>query len=521
MTGPQAESSSPAPGVSRKDFLRILPERWESIDRLFASSGRDPNTANVLQTRIKQLAGAARLFDFQHLAELAGEFLQAPSNDETAALIKEKLGNEVARIMGSNNSSHTGHTILLIDDDPSVLAYLSEQLRQFDYTVVTASHASELPALLNKHTIDALIVDIALTEGPMAGPEHVEKLRTLHGTVPPLIFISATGSFKARLAALRAGGKAYFLKPVNVSELAHTLDRLMPGHVPQPISVLCVDDSASVASYHASVLQSHGMVTRTESNPTEVMNVLSEFPTEVIVMDWHMPECTGFEVAAILRQQEQFLGIPIIYLSSERDPQLKHAALLQGGDEFLQKPTREEDLVRSVQQRAMRFRSLRQRMTNDGLTGLLNHTHFEQQLDGEMARSLRLNAPLCLAMIDIDHFKKVNDTHGHPVGDQVIRTLAQLLKQRLRKSDLIGRYGGEEFAVCLPNSGLEDAERVINEVRTSFSNIAHRGAQGVFQVTISAGVAELTPDRTKTLTTLADEALYMAKRGGRNQVRRA
>ena len=513
------EHSSPTE-YSRKEFLRILPERWLGIDDLLEQSEQDAVARGVLQTRIKQLASAARLFGFKHLTALAGDVLQA-MNREAAITAIEKLRLETVRILEAAEIPRANHTILLIDDDPSVLAYLSEQLRQFDYTVVTATGPENVPELLKQHAIDALIIDIGLAEGPLAGPEYVQKLRTLHGNVPPLMFISASGSFKARLAALRAGGQAYFLKPVNISELAHTLDRVMPDHVPQPISVLCVDDSPSIAAHYAAVLQSHGMVTRVETNPTEVMNVMSEFPAEVIVMDWHMPECTGFEVASILRQQEQFLGVPIIYLSGEQDPQLKNAALLQGGDEFLQKPAHEDDLVRAVEQRALRFRSLRQRMTNDGLTGLLNHTHFEQQLDAEIARSKRLSAPLCLAMIDIDHFKKVNDTHGHPVGDQVIRGLAHLLKQRLRKSDLIGRYGGEEFAVCLLNTELEYAERVIDEVRQSFSNIAHRSQQGVFQVTFSAGVAELNSDQSGQLTLRADEALYAAKHGGRNQVRRA
>ncbi len=123
-------------------------------------------------------------------------------------------------------------------------------------------------------------------------------------------------------------------------------------------------------------------------------------------------------------------------------------------------------------------------------------------------------------MMDIDHFKQVNDRHGHPVGDKVIKSLALFLKQRLRRTDHIGRYGGEEFAVVLPNTDAESAQKVINDIRQRFSEISHTSQLNDLKCTFSAGVVEFDGNvETARLAAMADEALYTAKHAGRNCVR--
>ena len=162
-------------------------------------------------------------------------------------------------------------------------------------------------------------------------------------------------------------------------------------------------------------------------------------------------------------------------------------------------------------------------MIQDSLTGLLNHTRVLEQLDLEIARASRENEDLSFVMIDIDHFKAVNDQYGHPIGDRVIRSLARLLKQRLRKSDSIGRYGGEEFAVILPKTDPKMAGALINEIRESFSKIQHKSNSEElpeFTCTFSAGVAHITEklNSVDSLCQAADKALYAAKHSGRNCV---
>jgi diguanylate cyclase (GGDEF)-like protein len=235
-------------------------------------------------------------------------------------------------------------------------------------------------------------------------------------------------------------------------------------------------------------------------------------------MDVYMPGCTGIELAAVIRQQSAYLGIPIVYLSAETNLR-KQLLALRLGDDFLTKPIRPEYLISAVMSRVQRFRALRSLMLRDSLTGLLNHTAFEEYIGREIARVRRQGTPLAVALIDLDHFKTVNDTYGHPTGDRVLKSVARVLQQRLRRTDVIGRYGGEEFAVLFPNTIGRQAQRVVDEVRTTFAQVRHQSDSKEFHVTFSGGVATCPPyNEAARLTEAADQALYAAKEAGRNCV---
>jgi diguanylate cyclase (GGDEF)-like protein len=238
-----------------------------------------------------------------------------------------------------------------------------------------------------------------------------------------------------------------------------------------------------------------------------------------------MPGCTGLELAAVIRQQEAYVSVPIVYLSAETDVDKQLAAMRLGGDSFLSKPIRREHLISAVRGRVERLRVLRSFMVRDSLTGLLNHTVIKEQLALEVARTARVNSEgrgmeLCFALVDIDHFKLVNDTYGHPTGDRVIKSISRLLQQRLRKSDMVGRYGGEEFAIILPNTGKAGALELLDELRRGFSQVRHQSEGREFYVTFSAGIAQFSLQlaNANQLCNAADRALYEAKARGRNCV---
>ncbi|WP_322512592.1 diguanylate cyclase, partial [Chloroflexus sp.] len=217
--------------------------------------------------------------------------------------------------------------------------------------------------------------------------------------------------------------------------------------------------------------------------------------------------------------QDRYVGMPIVFLSAETNRSQQQSALLLGADDFLAKPISPEDLVAAIAARAGRARYVQRFLIRDSLTGLLNHQAVESELAREFARAERLQQPLSIAIIDIDHFKRVNDTYGHVVGDQVLRSFARLLQQRLRKSDLIGRHGGEEFLVALPNTSVIEARTLIDTIRNSFAALRHYGTSGMFSVTFSAGIAGYPQHRSQIgAMQAADAALYQAKRAGRNRV---
>lgn len=203
----------------------------------------------------------------------------------------------------------------------------------------------------------------------------------------------------------------------------------------------------------------------------------------------YMPECLGTELAKVIRQHERHVSVPIIYLSAEDDLDKQLDAMSEGGDDFLTKPIRPRHLIATVRTRASRARSLKARMVRDSLTGLYNHTHTLQLLEDARLRARRDGRPLSFAMLDIDHFKQVNDRFGHPMGDRVIKGLALFLKQRLRKTDHIGRYGGEEFAVVLPDTDLDAARLVLDEIRQRFAEIHYPAQPTDLRCTFSCGIA--------------------------------
>jgi len=335
----------------------------------------------------------------------------------------------------------------------------------------------------------------------------------------PIVFLSAHDEFESRLEAVRAGSIAYINKPVNIGNLIDKLDSLTSTKSMAPYRVMIVDDSVALTAYHTAVIEQAGLVVKAVNNPFNVIESLLEFAPDLILIDLYMPECNGMDLAKVIRQLDAFVSIPIVFLSAENDLDKQLFAMGLGGDDFLTKPIQPQHLISSVTSRIRRSLMLRSFMLRDSLTGLLNHTAIKDQLDGEVAWAIREKKPLSFAMVDIDHFKQVNDSYGHSVGDRVIKSLSRLLKQRLRTSDLVGRYGGEEFAVILVDADRTTAMKVLDTIRDDFSQLRHLAHGKEFTVTFSCGIADVSqfPDTTK-LGDAADKALYKAKRAGRNRV---
>jgi len=266
-------------------------------------------------------------------------------------------------------------------------------------------------------------------------------------------------------------------------------------------------------------LSEGGIECRAIARPQEVLTSLAEFDPDLVLMDMHMPGCTGVEVTRVIRQHAEFLSTPVVYLSADTTVALQVDALRLGGDHFLTKPFNPVVLNAVVKSKIERYRALRRTMYLDSLTGLLNHTTSKQRVGLAIHAATTQYKPLCVAMLDIDHFKKVNDSYGHPMGDQVIRSMAWLLRQRLRKTDEVGRYGGEEFLVLLPGTSVAQAQQLLDAIRIDFSMIRHIDSEFSFACTFSAGIScWSTAVGAEDLVKQADEALYLAKRAGRNRV---
>ncbi|WP_297793331.1 diguanylate cyclase [uncultured Marinobacter sp.] len=415
--------------------------------------------------------------------------------------------------------SEAAITVFLCDLPNPVSVFLEHSLTNHGFTVDRVD-VSELLNLSGEVCAGSLAV-ITSEEAVASIASALQLLKRQYGiNSPPLICTGNHNDFDSRYTLAEMGADALFSEPLDVPLLAERIERLIDERSKAvPGKVLILDDDEDLAKHYQLVLQGAGFDVHVISDPEKVIMALAECRPDIMLLDVRMGRYSGVTVAKLIRFEPEWLGLPIIYLSSEKDWTVQLDALAQGGDEFMTKPVSDDYLVRAVQVRCYRARQLNQLVIRDSLTGLLKHSVIKQEIEREHARCLRMGHVSTVAMIDLDHFKRVNDRYGHGTGDHVIKALANLLRHRLRSTDLIGRYGGEEFVVVLPNCTANTAIDVLGKIGDGFSEIQFATNEGDISVTLSGGVAELSAFKTASdALNAADEALYWRKKAGRDGI---
>jgi diguanylate cyclase (GGDEF)-like protein len=292
-----------------------------------------------------------------------------------------------------------------------------------------------------------------------------------------------------------------------------------------PATVLIVDDEETNLYALRLILESKGYRCLEAASGPEAIQVAAAANPEVILLDIHMPEMDGYEVCRRLKSDPRTATIPIVFLTARyRDHEEIARGLEAGAHDYVTKPFSASELTAriGVMVRIQRAEAeARQASLTDSLTGLWNRRFLHQRLDEEMARSRRHGTPLACVMLDIDHFKAINDTHGHATGDLVLRDVAAILRRHIRKSDLAVRYGGEEFVLVLFSNNSENAGVVAERIRADVQNQNFGDSGSPLRVTISIGVCSFPDDSVTSSDDLmrrADAALYHAKEAGRNMV---
>ncbi|SIP99047.1 diguanylate cyclase [Aquipseudomonas alcaligenes] len=520
-----------------------LPQLAEKACYLQRSSDPSEQLAHLqaLRSQLHKLAGSAGTFGFKVLGDQARALeqqaqqwlnsleLQHQGLDTFVADVQQLAGSvelsAVAEVIAPpqdwpRNESPVGdeRRIYILEDEDSVGENIRRTLSTFGYQARHFTGTAGLDQALAEQLPDALIVDVNLGDAQQNGLEYVSSLQQRLPQALPVLVLTTQNDFDTQLQAARLGAVGFFSKPVDVAKLEGRLEQCFAQHAGAPYRVLIVDDDHALTNRYRLVLSGANMLVEVVNEPARLFEAIARFSPEVLLLDVNMPGCSGPELAQMVRFNDDWIRIPIIYLSAETDIGLQMSALLKAGDDFVTKPISDKSLVATVFSRAQRARLLSNALARDSLTGLLKHADIKEQVALEYERAQRTGKPMSVVMLDIDHFKKVNDSYGHGVGDNVIRALANLLRQRLRRVDSLGRYGGEEFMAVLPECSGEHALQVLDEIRQQFAQISFSSDVGDFSVSLSAGVASCVTRDAGALIEAADKALYSAKHSGRNQV---
>jgi diguanylate cyclase (GGDEF)-like protein len=311
----------------------------------------------------------------------------------------------------------------------------------------------------------------------------------------------------------------------------------MPDHItrdPQSVRLLLVEDDSFQRLVLGRWLSRAGYAVETAKDGDEAFAKLLDAPIHILITDWDMPGMDGATLCQRVRQADLGGYVYILMLTGHESATDVVAGLEAGADEYIRKPANEAELLARLKtarrilelERSLREANARvQRLSiTDPVVGTYNRRYLNEQLPRDVERARRYGRPLALVMADLDAFKQINDVHGHPTGDQVLRCFAEHVQTRIRRSsDWVARYGGEEFVIVLPGIELIEAAAVAEKIRADCASIAMVSPVGPVQVTASFGVSFLDsqPDITAAVAELlrrADASLYKSKHDGRNRV---
>ena len=447
--------------------------------------------------------------------------------------------------------------VLIVDDIPTNVRLLEARLSAEYYEVLTASSGPQAIELCNRNDVDIVLLDVMMPD--MDGFEVCRRLKASPRTNHiPVLMITALDQPSDKVRGLEVGADDFLTKPVDDMQLMARVKSLVRlktltdelrarALTGQQIAiedalramdnvdqgggnVLVIDTDARHAERIKSYLvPEHSVDVLVQ--PADAVFQVTGAPYEVVLVAMALENFDPLRVCSQIRTLEHTRTLPIILIADEIDRPKVVRALDLGINDFITRPVERNELAARVRTQIRRQRyalELRQSVNNtmamavtDDLTGLYNRRYFERHLQVMLSKAQAQDRDMAVMILDIDHFKAVNDTYGHHVGDSVLKEFAQRLRRSVRGVDLACRFGGEEFVVLMPDTDMRQAEAVAERVRRAIAEQGFDvGSDRPMWVTVSAGLTlnEGATDTPAVLMKRADVALYRAKRQGRNQV---
>ncbi len=337
----------------------------------------------------------------------------------------------------------------------------------------------------------------------------------------PVAFLCAGTRLEHRVEAAVAGATRFIQKPVSTTDMVDAAQHMASIVRAGKPKVLIIDPDLKFGEETCRVVSAEGFNAWHAENVRNIFDLLEQFDPDVVLLAVSFPDLSGLDVCRMLRTSPRWSDLPVLMVSEHYGPRSRIAAYKAGADDVLSKPLLREELMARLRVRIDRIRLTRERADRDFLTGLLTRRAFMERISQRLAEARRNGRPMTLCIVDLDHFKLVNDTHGHAAGDQVLAQLGRLMTERFRVEDLRCRWGGEEFAIAFVDEDLRTARSVLQRVLDEFAEVEFGlDDSRAFHVTFSGGLAEFGRDGQKfdELVRVADERLYQSKDAGRNRI---
>jgi len=506
-----------------------LEEMARSVQQLESDPANEEAIARLARA-FHALAGLGGTYGFARVSELGEEaesailpLLRSRGTVPFATLRRwREILDAVSTEIAQDNAEileepYVVFDVMLVENSETLAEPLLRALEQENVTVRRCTTYESAMAELDFRTPHAAIVNLHLPDGN--GLDVLERLRASDGGASAGAFvISDGGDFNDKVRAIRAGAHAFFAAPIDVPSLVRRVVALRERRRRAPARVLAVEDDPTQTLILRNVLGKAGYEVAVCRDPSEFEALLADFRPDLLLMDIHLDDdggadVSGYDLVRLLRQNEAFAHLPVIFVSGDQERGALLESAMSGGDTLVSKPVDWALLLSQISTRLERASAAREVAERDALSGVLTRGAFSARVRERVAMQSD-DARNVVAILDLDHFKSINDTHGHPAGDRVLTAVGTCLRRGVRQHDLVGRYGGEEFVLLLNELDLDDAARLVERLLAEFS--ASEPLPGV-RVTFSAGVA-LFDESLESTIRRADAALYEAKRTGRARV---
>lgn len=410
-------------------------------------------------------------------------------------------------------------TILIAEDDRFTSHILKKRIETtLHRKAITTTTLDETLTVIRD---DNASVSLALMATTLPDGNGIQATEAVLRAGIPVITITPEYNEQARKEAWSKGVVDYVVKEgaQNLDYIVSLIDQLDRN---QDIDVLVVEDSLVYRTKVSALLTAHGFRVLEAENGEQAIQLMGEHPDiKLTILDYNMAGMDGFQIANKIRQKYSREEMSIIGMSAFGDANVAARFIKNGANDFIYKPFTEEEFYCRVTQNIQMMTyvdNLRDLTIKDPLTKIHNRRFFMETGDKLFAAAKRKNVVMSAAMMDIDFFKKVNDTYGHDVGDVVLKGVASTLTGQLRASDVVARMGGEEFAAITVGMDRDHAFNVFDRLRNAVSKLVFDGPENSFNVTISVGVCVDPLDSLDAMMKRADDLLYQAKEGGRNRV---